>query len=201
MRPFPFLVTIACISSLSLQAVAQVPKPSRAMQVLIPKGTPIVIETYNEINSATFHTGERLAYKVTNDVIVRGAVVARAGDLAGGVVQDAQQGHKAHAGTIGAVAGPAGAVAGAAVNKMASQGANLRISADHVKTFCGDTIPLDFVRSEYHRPKKLHPMTTVEIAKGQKYVALVADDLHVCGTATTATPAPIPADALQGDSP
>jgi hypothetical protein len=42
-------------------------------------------------------------------------------------------------------------------------------------------------------------MTAVQIAKGQKYIAKVAQDTSVCGTATTRTPAPIPSDALPAD--
>lgn len=166
---------------------------------VVPKGTPIVVQTYNAINSATFQPGERLAFTVTNDVIVNGAVVAKAGDRAMGVVDDAQQGKKVHAGTAGIMLGPAGAVAGAAANKAASKGSNLRISVNQLKTFCGGTIGLSFVRSEYHRPKRLQKMTSVEIAKGQKYVASVANDVTVCGVATTKEPAPIPRDALAPD--
>jgi hypothetical protein len=184
----------------TLTVVACVAASSSTLRVVVPKGSEIVVETFNAINSATFHAGEHLAYKVTNDVIVHGAIVARAGDLASGVVEDAQEGHKVHAGTIAAVAGPAGAVAGAAVNKAASKGSNLRVSVDRVQTYCGDVIPLSFVRSEYHRPKRFAKMTSVEIAKGQKYVALVASDTTVCGTPTQSKPAPIPSDALRSDN-
>jgi hypothetical protein len=178
---------------------AQISAASAQTKVFVPKGTPVVVQTYNAINSATFHAGEHLAYIVTDDVIVRGTLIAKSGDAASGLVEQAQEGHKTHAGTLGALAGPPGAVAGAAANKLTSTGSNLRISVDRVKSFCGDTIRLSFVRSEYHRPKRFQKMTSVEIAKGQKYVATVAADTLACGIATSATPAPIPADALHAD--
>lgn len=172
-----------------------------AVKVRVPKNTPIVVQTYNAVNSATFRSGERLAYVVTQDVIVNGALIARAGDAAEGVVEDAQQGKKVGVGSVGAAMGPAGMVAGSAVNKYASKGANLRVSVTSVRTFCGDAIPLSFVRSEYHRPKRFGKISTVQIAKGQKYIATVAADTEVCSMPTLRTPSPIPADALHADSP
>ncbi len=165
----------------------------------VPKDTPVVVQTYNAINSATFHAGERLAYTVSQDVIVDGVMIARAGDMAEGVVQDARQGNKAHAGTLAGALGPAGAVAGGAANKAMSKGANLRVTVTSLTTFCGGHVDLSFVRSEYHAPKRFHKMTTVEIAKGQKYIAPIAHDTTTCGVATTRTPAPIPTGALPPD--
>jgi hypothetical protein len=180
-------VLLACIG-------AEHPK-----KVMLLKDTPIVVQTYNAVNSATFHSGERMAYTVSEDVIVDGVIVAKSGDSANGVIENAQQGRKVRAGLIGGVAGPVGAVAGHAANKAASKGANLRVSVTSLQTFCGDTIPLSFVRSEYHRPQRFHKMTPVQIAKGQKYIAKVAEDTRVCGSATTRSPAPIPRDALPAD--
>ncbi|MBC5799230.1 MAG: hypothetical protein GIX03_08385 [Candidatus Eremiobacteraeota bacterium] len=166
----------------------------------LPKGTPVVVQTYNAINSATFHVGEHLAYTVTDDVIVNGAIVAKAGDRASGVVEDAVQGRKVRAGRAGMLLGPVGAVAGGAANRVASKGADLRVSVDKLQSFCGATIDLSFVRSEYHKPKRFSKMTSVEIAKGQKYVATVARDSTVCSEPTTKSAAPIPSDALRADN-
>jgi hypothetical protein len=165
----------------------------------VPKNTPIVVQTYNAINSATFQTGERLAYTVVDDVIVNGTIIARAGDKARGVVQNAQQGKNVRAGRAGMLFGPVAHAAGAAADKAASKGSNLRVSVTRVDTFCGGRIDLSFVRSEYHKPKRFGKTTSVEIAKGQKYVAMVAHDTTTCGIATTRTPAPIPGDALHAD--
>jgi hypothetical protein len=181
-------------------AVLGVSAPKHHKTVMLPKDTPVVVQTYNAVNSATFHTGERMAYTVTDDVIVNGAIVVRAGDSASGAVEDAQQARKVHAGSIARVAGPIGAIAGGAANKAASKGANLRLSVTSLQSFCGATIPLSFVRSEYHRPQRFHKMTPVQVAKGQKYVAMVAQDTSVCGVPTTRTPAPIPSDALPADA-
>jgi hypothetical protein len=191
---------IALLAIADATVVAQTPKAGASSKVVVAKNTPIVVQTYNEVNSATFHSGERLAYIVTQDVIVNGALIARAGDAADGTVLDAQQGKQRHAGAAGAAAGPIGMVAGGTVNKYASQGADLRVSVTSVRTFCGGTIPLSFVRSEYHPPKRHGKAETVQIAKGQKYVATVAADTTACAVPTTRTPAPIPGDALHADS-
>jgi hypothetical protein len=200
-RSFRFvLVLFVWLAGVTLSATAQTNRPVAATEkTVVPKGTPIVVQTYNAINSATFHVGESLAYTVTSDVIVNGLIVAKAGDMASGAVLDAQQGRKVRAGAVGHLAGPVGTVAGAAVNKAASKGADLRVSVDKVRTFCGDTIPLAFVRSEYHKPRRFQKMTSVEIAKGQKYEVTVAQDTTVCGVATSEAPAPIPRDALRAD--
>src|SRR5579872_6131788 len=97
-------------------------------KVNLAKNTPIVVQTYNAVNSATFHSGERMAYTVSDDVIVDGTIVAKSGDAASGLIEDAQEGRKTHAGTIASVAGPVGIIAGGAANKAASKGANLRVS-------------------------------------------------------------------------
>ncbi len=180
-------------------AVAQTHAAAIGTTTVVPKGTPVVVQTYNAINSATFRVGERLAYTVTNDVIVNGAIVAKAGDRATGVVEDAVQGKKVRAGTAGALLGPVGAVAGAVANRTGSKGADLRVSVTKVETFCGDTLPLSFVRSEYHRPKRFAKMTSVEIAKGQMYEATVAKDVTACGESTTRSSLPVPKDALRAD--
>ncbi|HLI96478.1 MAG TPA: hypothetical protein VKT72_10385 [Candidatus Baltobacteraceae bacterium] len=193
------LAVLACtVSQAPAQASASAANHYR--KVMLAKNTPIVVQTYNAVNSATFHSGERMAYTVSYDVIVDGAIVAKSGDAASGLIEDARQGRKMHAGTIASVAGPVGIIAGGAANKAASKGANLRVSVTSMRTFCGATIPLSFVRSEYHRPTRFQKMTPVQIAKGQKYIARVAQDTTVCATATTRTPSPIPPDALPPDS-
>ena len=201
MHPFRLALTVVtCLVSSTIAATAQTNNAApSSVTTSVPKGTAIVVQTYNAINSATFHPGEHLAFTVTDDVIVNGTIVAKAGDRAEGVVDDAQQGRKVHAGTAGVLLGPAGAVAGAAANKAASKGADLRVSVDTLQTFCGQTIPLSFVRSEYHKPKRFQKMTSVEIAKGQKYVTTVAADTTACSTPTTRAPAAIPKDALPAD--
>ena len=191
-----FASFVLLTGAVALEPAASAPALTK---IVVPKGTPIVVETYNAINSATFKAGEHLAYTVTSDVIVNGNVVAKAGDRATGVVLDAVQGHKATAGKAGMLLGPVGAVAGATANKAASKGGDLRVSVRKVKSFCGDSIAVSFVRSEYHPAKRFHKMTTVEIAKGQQYVTTVAHDTTVCGTPTNRAPAAIPAGALHAD--
>jgi hypothetical protein len=75
----------------------------------------------------------------------------------------------------------------------------LRISINRLTTFCGSSIPLAFVRSEYHRPKRLQKMTPVQISSGQMYRTSVAADYRTCARPTASAPAPIPAAALPAD--
>lgn len=198
-----FAVIIAAFALFALP-VSQIAAKSgtghgQRVKVTLAKNTPVVVQTYNAVNSSSFTSGEHMAYVVSDDVIVNGAIVAKPGDSATGTIENAQQGRKVHAGAIGHLAGPIGAIAGGAANKAASKGANIRLSVTSMQSFCGATIPLSFVRSEYHRPQRFHRMTPVQIAKGQKYIAMVAEDTTVCGTPTTRTPPPIPHDALAAD--
>lgn len=122
------LAALAFFTFLTSQAIAQTGSAlsQHPKKIVVVKNTPIVVQTYNAVNSATFHSGEHMAYLVSDDVIVNGAIVAKSGDPASGTVEDAQQGRKVHAGTIGIVAGPAGMAAGSVANKAAGKGADLR---------------------------------------------------------------------------
>lgn len=147
--------------------------------VLVPKGTSLVVRSTVGLNSYSAHTGEKLHYDLVNDIIVNGFVVARAGDDVEGTVQEAQQGE-------------------ASGYFKAGHGANLRVSVDEVHNFCGDTIHVVFDRTEYRRRQgAFGENKDVQVIKGQQYVPLTSRAQRVCGVATTATPAPTPADAIR----
>lgn len=78
------------------------------------------------------------------------------------------------------------------------KGANLRLGIDAVHNFCGDTIHVNFDRSEYRRRQGLFGSNKdVTVVKGQQYVPIVSYAQKVCSVATTATPEPLPANALK----
>ncbi len=147
--------------------------------VLIPKQTVIVVQTTQGYNSYSAKTGAKMRYEVSQDVIVDGHVVAKAGDAAQGAVQDGQAGESP--GLFGG----------------GYKAANLRVSVDEVYNFCGDTIHVDFDRSEYRRRQgTFGENKDVQIIKGQKYAAASDRVQKACGEPTTQTPLPVPSDAL-----
>ncbi len=180
--PFAFAATFAVATS---SAFAQSPLPSASTSVgsepttsvLVPKGVMLVVRTLEGHNSYSAQTGQKWHFELVNDLIVGGYVVARAGDDAEGGVQEAQQGKD---------------------DFFNYKAANLRVGIDEVHSFCGDTIHVRFDRSEYRRRQGLFGSNKdVTITKGQMYVPIVSRAQRVCGVSTTATPAPIPADAIR----
>lgn len=176
-----------------------------AAPVTVPAGTPVIVMTTAEMLSNKVHANDAAEYVLASDVIVNGRVVARAGDSAAGIVKDARAGSatatkvgrglgRIAGGLVGvsALGGVIGGAAGSSLDKYA----NLRLTVDSVKTFCGDTLRVDFDRSEYH-PAEKDARTPVKVVKGQRYVALVGTQQTVCGVATTDAPAPVPDDALR----
>jgi hypothetical protein len=148
--------------------------------VLIPKDTIVVVRTIQDLNSYSAKTGAKLRYEVLQDVIVNGHVIAKAGDTAQGAVQEGQAGDAA--GLFG----------------LGYKAANLRVSVDEVYNFCGDTIHVDFDRSEYRRRQGAFGSNKdVQIVKGQKYAAYTDRVQRLCGEATTEAELPVPSDALK----
>jgi hypothetical protein len=147
---------------------------------MVPKDTPVVVRTIEGHSSYAAHTGEQLHYEVAQDVIVNGHVVVKAGDDAEGAVQEAQQGREGGWYGIGYKA------------------ADLRVDVDSVHNFCGDTLKVRFDRTEYRRRQGFFGSNKdVQVIKGQEYVPVVTYAQKVCGAATSATPAPIPEDAIR----
>ena len=148
-------------------------------QVLVPAGTLIVVSTKHGYTSYGASSGTKVLYEVAQDVVVNGYLIARAGDAAEGEILNSHQG--VH-------------------NLIESQAANLRVSLDKIFTYCGDTLDMDFQRSEFRqRQGFLGSHKDVEIIKGQKYQAPTERAVRVCGTKTDEIQPAIPADALKGD--
>ena len=179
--------------------------PAPRVPVTVAAGTPVVVTTTSELLSNKTHANDAVDYVLASDVIVDGHVVARAGDAATGIVKDARAGATTATrvgrglgrlvGGLAGVAAIGGAIGGAAGSSL-DRYANLRLTVDTVKSFCGDVLRVDFDRSEYH-PSEKDAKTPVKVVKGQRYVALVSAAQTVCGIATTAAPAALPDDALR----
>ncbi|MGZ3529698.1 MAG: hypothetical protein ACXVAO_18720, partial [Vulcanimicrobiaceae bacterium] len=121
----------------------------------------------------------KVMYELSQDLVVNGYLVAKAGDAAEGSVLNAQQGKNSF---------------------FEMQAANLRVSIDKIYTYCGDTLDIDFVRSEFRQRQGVFGShKDVEIIKGQKYQAPTEHTQRVCATKTDEDPAGIPSDALPGD--
>lgn len=151
-------------------------------QVVVPRGTIIVVAMDHLVNSYSAASREPLSYTVTQDVVLNGHVVAKSGDEGTGIVLEAQQGNQG---------GPYG---------IGWKAANLRVDVEAVHNFCGDTIPMEFIRSEYRRRQGLFGShQDLEIVKGQKYLATVARTTKVCGETTNESPLTPPSDALPPD--
>jgi len=120
-----------------------------------------------------------VVYEVVQDAIVNNHIIAKAGDEAEGQVQNAQAGEDSF---------------------LQYKAANLRVSVDTVFNFCGDSIKMDFVRSEFRQRQGLFGShKDVEIVKGQKYIAPTERAQRVCSQLTSEVPQPVPSDALHGD--
>jgi hypothetical protein len=189
----------ASLFSLFLQgSVAQMPASSPAptatpivlqaqaipglVNVVVPKDAMLVVKTTESLNSYSAHQGERIRYEVVQDFIVSGYLIAKAGDIAEGSVQEGQQGDSGGFYGIGWKA------------------ANLRVSVDRVFTFCGATIQLNFDRSEYRRRQGIFGAhKDVEIIKGQKYAPMVDHPQTACAVKTDEQAAPIGDDVLKAD--
>ncbi|MGZ3506361.1 MAG: hypothetical protein ACXWNZ_18185 [Vulcanimicrobiaceae bacterium] len=153
--------------------------PQGQVTVLVPKDQLLVVRTSSVLNSYSAKLGEKIRYVVVQDFIVNGYLIAKAGDAAESQVQEGQAGETG-------------------IYGFGQKAANLRVSVDQVYTYCGDTLLVDFDRSEYRRTQGfLGSHKDVEIAKGQKYVPFVDHPQKVCAMPTTQTSLPIPQDALR----
>jgi len=157
-------------------------KAANVDPVLVPRGTVIVVTLDNALSSYSAASREPLSYTVAQNVIVNGHIIAKSGDEASGIVLEGQQGSQ-------------GGIYG-----IGWKAANLRVDVESVNNFCGDTIRMHFIRSEYRRRQGIFGShQDLEVIKGQKYLAQVAHAQKVCGELTSAAPQPLPTDAINPD--
>ena len=155
--------------------------PQGTSTVFVPKGTAIVVYLNEGLSSYAASPGEELDYTVLHDVVVDGYLVAKAGDEAVGRVMEAQQGKTGFYG-------------------FGYKAADLRVAVTKVNNFCGDTISVVFVRTEFRQRQGLFgDKKDVGVTKDQKYETLVAHPQKICGIPTTETTLPIEGDVLKAD--
>jgi len=148
---------------------------------MLPKDAMLVVATTESLNSYSAHEGERIRYQVTQDFIVGGYLISKAGDIAEGQVEEGQ-------------AGDTGAF------DIGYKAANLRVSVDRLYTFCGSTIEPSFDRSEYRRRQGLFGSNKdVTVVKGQKYGPIVDHPQQACAVKTDEQPQPVGSDVLLSD--
>lgn len=70
------------------------PSPSAAEQILVPRGTIIVVKTEHGLNSYGQEAGAKVVYEVVQDAIVDGYLIAQGRDIAEGLVQNSQEGER-----------------------------------------------------------------------------------------------------------
>lgn len=173
------VVASLCVPDAEASSTAPPSASATREQVLLPAGTVVVVKLRHGINSYGEQAGAKLTYEVVQDVVVNGYVFAKAGDVAEGVIENAQTGEN---------------------DFFSQKAANLRVSVDTLYNFCGDRVDMDFVRSEYRRRQGIFGShKDVEIIKGQMYQVPTEHPQKVCAERTTETPLPIPSGALTGD--
>jgi len=142
--------------------------PAPPLVYIVPRDAPIVVRTKYSESSYSAKAGAKIRYIVTQDAIVDGQLIAKAGDTADGQVEEGQNGES-------------GKLFGGGC-----KAANLRVSVDNVD------------RTESRRNQGAFGSNKdVRIGKGQQYVAVTDRPQRVCTEATSATPSPISGDALE----
>lgn len=155
--------------------------PTSTATVFVPKGTVVVVQPTEGLSSYAAAPGEPIDYQVAQDLIIDGYVVAKAGDDASGMVLEAQQGKAGYYG-------------------IGYKGGDLRVAVKQVNNFCGDTLKVTFVRTEFRRRQGLFGSNKdVQIVKNQKYAATVAYPQKICGLATSEKNPAVGDDVLQAD--
>jgi hypothetical protein len=152
----------------------------------IASGIVTLLEDERARHSYAALSGEKIHYEVVENVIVNGSVIAKAGDTAYGKAQEALRGECGFSFIICWVQ---------------RRGSSLRVSVDEIYNFCGDTIHVDFDRSEYRSGMwsgfgLWGDNKDIVIAKGQEYLAATDRPQRVCGEQTTAQDPPPPKKAL-----
>jgi hypothetical protein len=179
------VICSACALVAATPTSVQSPIPSPAASaselqpVLLPRGTVVIVKILHGVNSYGQEAGAKLTYEVVQDVVVSGYVFAKAGDVAEGVIQNAQEGRD---------------------DLFSTRAANLRVTVDSIFNFCGDKIETDFVRSEFRQRQGLFGShKDVEIIKGQMYQVPTERAQKVCAEPTTEISVSAPPNALPGD--
>jgi len=166
---------LLAVLAATVPAFAATSKP-----LIVPKGTQFVVLLPNEIamNGARGQAGvQKVKMSLVNDVVVKGAVVAKAGDT---VDAESNSTYDATAGHVKTT---------------------LTLDVNDVANFCGDTIPL---AGHFEKEGSIGMFGRVKGAsfgKGSLYLAATDRVVkNVCSEKTTETPAPVPSNAATPSS-
>jgi hypothetical protein len=176
-----FLVTVA--------ATRPTPAPpTSSPTVYIPRGTVMFVTVTKDIRvggAGTNSEVHKVKFEVTQDVIFKGYVIAKAGDLAEGEYTNQNNITKRVFST--------------------NESQEVALDIDDIVNFCGDTIHVEFERTFVGGARGgfmsfgIHAHDAV-FAKGSILkVQTDRPEKNICAEATTATPGPVPSPVVVSD--
>lgn len=180
---------LAFVSALALLGVASpAPAPADVTIAFVPRGTIVAVTVPKDIRIGGFGNNtevKKVRLAVTQDVVVDGYVIAKAGDLV--------EGHYTNQTNV--------------TDRIFSidESQELALDVDDVVNFCGDTIHLQFERTFVGGARRgLFSLGThAHDALFAKGVVLKTQtdrpEKTICAQLTSATPAPLPSPIVVSD--
>ena len=185
----PRLLLFATVLALTVAATPP-PQSSSASSptVFIPRGTTMFVTVTKDIRvggAGTNSEVHKVKFEVTQDIILNGSVIAKAGDLAEGEYTNQNNITKRVFST--------------------NESQEVALDVDDIVNFCGDTIHVEFERTFVGGARGgfmsfgVHAHDAV-FAKGSILKAQTdRPQKNICAEATTATPGPVPSPLVVSD--
>ncbi|HEY6327559.1 MAG TPA: hypothetical protein VIW73_13725 [Candidatus Cybelea sp.] len=183
-----WLVLLSVAFTLTAAAAPPSVSPASSPTVYVPRGTVIYVTVTKDIRvggAGANSEVHKVKFEVTQDAIVNGHVIARAGDLAEGEYSNQTN------------------ITKRVFSTNVSQ--EVALDVDDIVNFCGDTIHLQFERTFVGGARGgfmsfgIHAHDAV-FAKGSILKAETdRPERNVCAEATAATPAPAPSPLVVSD--
>jgi hypothetical protein len=188
----PLPIGLAAITILFLVTVAATPPPpaqsTSSPTVYIPRGTVIFVTVTKDIRvggAGTNSEVHKVKFEVTQDIILNGYVIAKAGDLAEGEYTNQNNVTKRVFST--------------------NESQEVALDIDDIVNFCGDTVHLQFERTFVGGARGgfmsfgVHAHDAV-FAKGSILKAQTdRPQKSICAEATAAAPGPVPSPLVVSD--
>ena len=182
---------LAAIAAVFLTVAAAPPTPSQptsSLTIYIPRGTVIFVTVTKDIRvggAGTNSEVHKVKFEVTQDLVLGGHIVAKAGDLAEGEYTNQSNITKRVFST--------------------NESQEVALDIDDIVNFCGDTIHMEFERTFVGGARGgfmsfgIHAHDAV-FSKGSILKAQSdRPEKNICAEATTATPAPVPLPLVVSD--
>ncbi|MGC2405984.1 MAG: hypothetical protein WA431_06205 [Candidatus Cybelea sp.] len=171
-----------------MDAAPPLPTPNSSPTVFIPRGTVVYVTVNRDIRvggAGTNSEVHKVKFEVTQDAVLNGYAIAKAGDLVEGEYSNQTNITKRIFST--------------------NESQEVALDVDDVVNFCGDTIHLQFERTLVGGARGgfmsfgMHAHDAI-FAKGS-ILKVVTDrpERNICAEATTATPAPVPSPLVVSD--